>query len=97
MEVFGANVVVLNANETVNNVEIYGDTTIKRDKIPYFFLERYKESYIAEMREFVDCIQNNEDPSVNGSDGLQAVLIAKAARLSMRENRPVKLSEVIES
>ncbi len=97
VEVFGSKGVVLNSNETVNNVEIYGDITVRRDKIPFFFLERYKESYIAEMREFIDCIQNDKDPTINGNDGLQAVLIAKAALLSMRENRPVKLSEIIES
>jgi myo-inositol 2-dehydrogenase / D-chiro-inositol 1-dehydrogenase len=81
-------------NDTVNNVEIYSDSKISRDKVPYFFLERYEESYITEMQEFIDCVQKDLELSVEGNDGLQAVLIAKAAMRSMEENRPVKLSEI---
>ncbi|MBN2154650.1 MAG: inositol 2-dehydrogenase [Candidatus Lokiarchaeota archaeon] len=97
VEIFGSKGMILNYNDTINNVEIYSENSIARDKIPYFFLERYRDSYIVEMRELFECVQNNSDPSVSGVDGLQAVLIAKAASLSMRENRPVKLSEIEDS
>ncbi len=94
VEVFGSKGLVLNNNDTTNEVEFFTDEVISRDKIPHFFLERYKESYITEMREFIDCIQKDLVPSVGGEDGLQAVLIAKTAMISMKENRPVKISEI---
>jgi myo-inositol 2-dehydrogenase/D-chiro-inositol 1-dehydrogenase len=97
VEVFGPNGMVMNHNDTINNVEICTDNMISRDKIPYFFLERYKDSYVSEMREFCECIQKNKIPTVSGIDGFQAVVIAKAALLSLKENRPVKTSEILQS
>jgi myo-inositol 2-dehydrogenase/D-chiro-inositol 1-dehydrogenase len=94
VEVFGSKGMILNKNDQVNNIEIYSDEKISRDRIPYFFLERYKESYITEMQEFIDSVRYNRHPSVNGEDGLQAVLIAKAALRSYQNNCPVKLSDV---
>ncbi|MFZ6083180.1 inositol 2-dehydrogenase, partial [Glaesserella parasuis] len=47
-----------------------------------------------EMACFIDSVVNNKPTLVNGNDGLQPVLIALAAKKSLEENRPVKLSEV---
>ena len=42
----------------------------------------------------MSCLQNNQDPTPNGEDSLQDVLVAIAAQKSFKENRPVKISEV---
>ena len=60
----------------------------------YFFIERYAESYLAEMRAFIDCIQDDTPPPVTGVDGRAAVVMGLTARKSYLENRPVKLSEL---
>jgi myo-inositol 2-dehydrogenase/D-chiro-inositol 1-dehydrogenase len=65
------------------------------EKPTWFFLERYNNAFIAESKSFIDAIQNNTAPLVDGKDGLMSVYIAMAANKSLRENRPVKLSEVI--
>jgi myo-inositol 2-dehydrogenase/D-chiro-inositol 1-dehydrogenase len=59
-----------------------------------FFLERYAESYVREMRAFVDAVENHKPVPVGGEDGLKAAAIALAAGKSARENRPVKLAEI---
>jgi myo-inositol 2-dehydrogenase/D-chiro-inositol 1-dehydrogenase len=64
------------------------------EKPTWFFLERYNNAFIAEVQAFVDALRDNTPVPVDGNDGLQAVLIAKAADKSFREHRPVKLSEV---
>ncbi|MDR2784804.1 MAG: inositol 2-dehydrogenase [Treponema sp.] len=65
------------------------------EKPTWFFLERYNNAFIAEVIDFVDAINNNRRPPVDGNDGMMAVYIAMAADKSLKENRPVKLSEVM--
>jgi len=60
----------------------------------FFFLERYADSYVAEMKEFVACVREDKTPEVGGADGRIAVVMGYAARKSYEENRPVKISEV---
>jgi myo-inositol 2-dehydrogenase/D-chiro-inositol 1-dehydrogenase len=66
----------------------------KRDLPLFFFLERYTQSYLDEMREFVDAVLENRDPSVSGNDGLQAVVLGLAARKSVETGRPVCPKEI---
>ncbi len=94
VEVFGSKGCAIADNDTPNTVRIYTVENISTDKIPFFFLERYMESYANELRYFFDCLQNNKDPSPNGDDGLQDVLVAMAAQKSFEENRPIKITEV---
>ncbi len=93
-EVFGSKGCVIADNRPSNTIEIYTNEHIRKDKIPYFFLERYRNSYINELIFFFDCLKKNIDPSPNGEDGLQSILIAKAAQKSYNDNRPVKISEI---
>lgn len=60
----------------------------------HFFLQRYSDSFVAELGAFVDAIQNGTETPVSGFDGKAPVRIALAAKLSLQENRPVKLSEI---
>ncbi len=63
--------------------------------LPYhFFLERYMDAYVNEMQAFIDCVNNDTAPIVSGIDGRWPVVIAKAAALSLQENRPVLISEI---
>jgi myo-inositol 2-dehydrogenase/D-chiro-inositol 1-dehydrogenase len=61
----------------------------------WFFLERYNDAFITEAQAFVDSVANDTEPLVTGKDGLMAVYIAKAAGMSLKENRPVRLSELL--
>ncbi len=94
VEVFGSKGCVIADNEATNTVRIYTAECTNIDKIPYFFMERYVESYLTELKNFFECLQKNIEPKPNGEDGLQNVLIALAAQKSFEENRPIKISEV---
>jgi myo-inositol 2-dehydrogenase/D-chiro-inositol 1-dehydrogenase len=61
----------------------------------WFFLDRYNDAFIAEARSFVDAVTNRKEPPVSGKDGLMSVYLALAAGISLKENRPVKLTEVM--
>ena len=77
------------------NVAVVSDAqAIYRDLPLNFFMDRYVESYIAEMKAFIACIQQDTEPPVTGRDGRIPVIMGYAARKSYKENRPVKLSEI---
>ncbi|MFX1302359.1 MAG: inositol 2-dehydrogenase [Promethearchaeota archaeon] len=94
VEVFGSKGCVVADNEATNTVRIYTAECTNIDKIPYFFMERYMESYSTELKYFLECLSKNIEPKPNGADGLQNVLVALAAQKSYEENRPVRISEV---
>ncbi len=50
-----------------------------------FFMDRYAKSYLKEMELFIDALINNKNIPVGGYDGLQATLIAFAAKLSVED------------
>jgi myo-inositol 2-dehydrogenase/D-chiro-inositol 1-dehydrogenase len=46
------------------------------------------------MVSFIDAIRNNEPVAVSGEDGLEDMYAALAAGKSLKEGRPVKISEI---
>jgi myo-inositol 2-dehydrogenase/D-chiro-inositol 1-dehydrogenase len=65
------------------------------EKPTWFFLERYNNAFIAEIKDFINAVLHDTPVPVTGKDGLMSVYIAMAADKSFREARPVKLSEVM--
>ena len=47
-----------------------------------------------EMKAFFEALNNDQAPPVTGNDGLAPVLIGLAAKKSLAEGRPVKISEI---
>jgi myo-inositol 2-dehydrogenase/D-chiro-inositol 1-dehydrogenase len=94
VEVFGENGGVIVANKTPDNAVFSNADGVHAAQPLYFFIERYTEAYVAEVREFVTCILEDKTPSVTGIDGRIPVVMGLAAWKSYRENRPVKLSEI---
>jgi myo-inositol 2-dehydrogenase/D-chiro-inositol 1-dehydrogenase len=94
VEVFGSDGMVAVSNNTPDTA-VYSNAKGVHSSLPlFFFVERYTDSYIAEMRTFVECIQQDKTPPVTGIDGRIPVVMGYAARKSYHENRPVKLSEI---
>ena len=94
-EVFGSKGMVATANDTLSTAVFSGADGIIGEKPLYFFLERYMESFATEMRSFVDSVINDKPVKVGIEAGLQSVLIGLAAKKSVEEHRPVKLSELL--
>lgn len=57
--------------------------------------DRFYMAYIHEIEHFVESIQNDTEPKVSGEDGRWAVAGVLAGTISLLEERPVKLSEVM--
>ncbi|MGA2548202.1 MAG: inositol 2-dehydrogenase [Rectinemataceae bacterium] len=94
VEVFGSKGSAAAENDCPSTVRLSGESGVVADKPLYFFLERYKEAFIAEMRAFLDAVSTGKPCPVTGEDGLQDLLVGLAAKKSLAEGRPVKLSEI---
>jgi len=94
VEVFGSEGMVVVSNNTPDTA-VVSDATGVHSSLPlFFFVERYTEAYIAELRAFVECVLQDKAPPVTGIDGRVPVVMGYAAQKSYQENRPVKLSEI---
>jgi len=91
VEVFGSKGSVSVSNDTPTSAVLSTEEGVFSDKPKYFFLERYKESFIEEMKLFFDAIKNDKETPVKGIDGLKPVLIGLAALESYKTGMPVKI------
>ena len=95
IEVFGSKGAAMAANDTPTNVTVMNAEGVTTDKPLYFFLERYMQSFRDEMIQFVDAVLNDKETPTTGVDGLNSILVALAAKKSVKEGRPVKISEIM--
>lgn len=93
-EAFGELGQVAISNDCASNAVISDAHGVCGEKPLLFFLERYMQAYVNEVNCFIDSIVNDKPVSVGIEDGLQAVVIGVAAKKSLEEGRPVKLSEI---
>lgn len=94
VEVFGSKGMVTAANPPTDTVTFSGSEGTRAASPPYFFVERYKPAFLSELQAFFACIQEDTPPPVTGADGRAPVVMGFAALKSLRENRPVLLSEI---
>ncbi|MGD8792308.1 MAG: inositol 2-dehydrogenase [Anaerolineae bacterium] len=94
VEVFGSGGVVSAENAYPNTATISDASRVHRDLPLNFFMERYTESYVNELRAFVRCVVDDTAPPVSGLDGRIPVVMGYAAQKSRQEKRPVRLDEI---
>ncbi|MBQ8160907.1 MAG: inositol 2-dehydrogenase [Clostridia bacterium] len=94
VEVFGSLGMALDENDGDSTVKVSTASGVQSDKPQFFFLERYMQSFTEEMRQFICAIEKNTDVPVGIHAGLMSVVLAKAAKKSLDEHRPVKISEI---
>jgi myo-inositol 2-dehydrogenase/D-chiro-inositol 1-dehydrogenase len=95
LEVLGSKGAVSILNDTPSTAILSTGEGICYEKPYHFFLKRYSNAYIEEVKEFFNAIEENRQPSVGIIDGLKAIEIGVAALKSAREKRVVKIKEII--
>jgi myo-inositol 2-dehydrogenase / D-chiro-inositol 1-dehydrogenase len=58
------------------------------------FLDRFEPAYRAELHGFLEAVKNGAESPCTVAEAREALAVALAADLSMREHRPVKVKEV---
>jgi myo-inositol 2-dehydrogenase / D-chiro-inositol 1-dehydrogenase len=94
LEVFGAKACASTGNTGPNQVQVWSESGQHQDPPHYFFLEKYEQAFMDEMRDFVSAVQKKSPPPVTGRDGLEALRIALAATRSLQEGRTVLMTEI---
>ncbi len=92
VEVFGSKGML----QTQNQHDVYvcqstAQHTGAQDPLKFFFLERYQQSFINEVDEFITCLRTKVTPSVTAIDGRIALEVALACDQSQREGVVIKL------
>ena len=95
LEVFGSKGMAQAENNFPNNHKLYTETGVSGDLPLHFFLERYDASYNQEIREFIDALVSGSAMPVDGEDGLISIAMGLAAKKSIQENRPVRMTEIL--
>lgn len=94
LEVFCSNGTAM-ANNEAQDATVRGDTHgFLSARPPYFFMQRYAPCYVEEVRQFVECVRDDKPTPTTGHDGRMAVVLGFAAWKSLREKRPVRVSEI---
>lgn len=93
-EVFGSKGMVAVTNDSASSAVISNAEGVTGEKPLHFFLERYMAAYAKEIKCFIDAIEKDTDTPLGVMDGLEPVRMGLAAKKSLEEHRPVRISEI---
>lgn len=94
LEVFGSEGAVQDENDIPNTVVVSRADGTSYGTAYQVMWDRYTQAFVDEMKAFADAVINDKVPPITDQDGLYPVLMAAAANKSIKEGRPVKISEV---
>lgn len=93
LEIFCSQGVAIAGNEAENTVVMGNTAGYRSAKPPYSFIQRYADGYIQEVRQFLQCVRDDQPVSPTGYDSRMAVLIGEAAWASIRQNQPIRMKD----
>jgi myo-inositol 2-dehydrogenase / D-chiro-inositol 1-dehydrogenase len=94
LEVFCDNGVAIAENEVETTIARGDRAGFHTARLPHFFIQRFADCYVEEVRQFIACVRDDLPTPINGEDGRAAVVLGHAAWKSVHEGRPVRVSEV---
>jgi myo-inositol 2-dehydrogenase/D-chiro-inositol 1-dehydrogenase len=96
VELVGERGMLLSDNRKPHELRRYGEQRVEAaEPYQFFFIERYREAFDAEITAFVEAVESGTPPEVGFEDGRRALALAEASYLSIKEGRMVRISEVI--
>jgi len=92
IEVHGSLGMVSAENQRPVSIEIANSQGFTKPPLHHFFMTRYIDAYAEEINYFVNSLKRGSEIKPNGIDGLNALIIAEAAKSSLLKgkNLPIK-------
>ncbi len=94
VEVFGSRGMAASDNPLAHTTTIRSADGARAATLPWFFIERYIPSYVAEWEAFVAMVRDGTPSPVDGRDGRAPLVMGLAALRSVAEGRPVRCEEI---
>jgi len=95
VEILGTTGMLVSDNVRADNVRRHGkDETEAGSPYLYFFIERYRQAFFAELDAFVAAVREGRPTSPGFEDGRLALVLAEAAYRSLAERRAVAVEEI---
>jgi len=95
VEVFGSAGMAASENPLAHSGVLRTADGGREAPLPYFYLERYTQSYMREWDAFVAALAVGATPPVTTEDARAPLVIGLAAWRSLREDRPVRVEEIV--
>jgi myo-inositol 2-dehydrogenase / D-chiro-inositol 1-dehydrogenase len=76
-------------NVMQSTVATWGERGCASDALQNFFLDRYADAYRREMAHFAAILRGETAPAVGYQDAVEALALAEAAGLSVKQNKPI--------
>ena len=73
-----------------NLARVYGPDGVRAECVASF-PERFREAYLLEMQEFVDCVRTGRTPGTTVYDGVRSTAVGYATTEAWRTGRPVQI------
>ena len=92
IEVHGSLGMVSAENQRPVSIEIANSQGFTKPPLHHFFMTRYIDAYAEEINYFVNSLKSGSEIKPNGIDGLNALIIAEAAKSSLLKGKklPIK-------
>jgi myo-inositol 2-dehydrogenase/D-chiro-inositol 1-dehydrogenase len=94
VEVLGANGLAGSDNPLTTTAFTRDGTGTRAATLPYFFIERYRDSYLRQWEAFISSVASATPPPTSGADGRAALVLGLAAKRSVLEHRSVQTAEI---
>ena len=92
IEVFGSKGMASTKNQREHSVITHTATGSQMIRFKDFFMERYHQSYVNEIKEFIKICQGKKGMMVSVQDAYMATKIALAAMKSVKKKRRVEIN-----
>jgi myo-inositol 2-dehydrogenase / D-chiro-inositol 1-dehydrogenase len=94
VEVLGAKGLAGSDNPHTTTAFTWDGSGVRAATLPYFFIERYRESYLRQWEAFVASVASGTPAPTSGADGRAALVLGLAAKRSLLEHRTVQIAEI---
>jgi len=91
IEAFGEKGMLVSRNQQRTGLERYDALGIRQDPLLRFFIERYADSYVRELGDFIEAVIDKRAPSIALEDGRRALQVAEAGVASAKTGAPVAI------
>lgn len=95
VELLGTSGMLLSDNSKPHQMRSYSAKgTETGQPYQYFFIERYREAFLAELDAFITAVEEKSAPKVGFEDGRQALVLAEAAYRSLKTGALIPVSDI---